>query len=144
MVKYKGSKWTEIYQKPAYTTWSGYAFETICLKHSQAIKQALKCEQIKSENYAWHNENAQVDLVIDRDDNVINLCEVKFWNDEFTIDENYLQQLRKKENEFRAGTKTKKALHTIMLTTWGVKINEYSTAILTQNLKADCLFEGGN
>lgn len=144
MLKYKGSKWTEIYQKPAYTTWSGYAFETICLKHNQAIKKALKCDQIKSENYAWNNENAQVDLVIDRDDNVINLCEVKFWNDEFTIDENYLQQLRKKENEFRAGTKTKKALHTVMLTTWGVKVNEYSTAILTHNLKADCLFEGGN
>jgi hypothetical protein len=108
--------------------------------HANFIRE----EQIKSENYAWHNENAQVDLVIDRDDNVINLCEVKFWNDEFTIDENYLQQLRKKENEFRAGTKTKKALHTVMLTTWGVKVNEYSTAILTQNIKADCLFEGGN
>jgi len=141
MNKFKGSKWTEIYQKQAYISWCGNTFETICLKHTFAIKKALKCDQIKSENYAWYNDNAQIDLVINRDDNIINLCEVKFWNDEFTIDENYLQQLRSKENEFRSTTQTKKSLHTIMLTTWGVKENQYSKAILTHNLNADCLFE---
>jgi len=87
MKKYKGSKWTEIYQKHEYISWCGYAFETICLKHSFALKKGLKCDQIRSENYAWSNANAQIDLVIDRDDNIVDLCEIKFSNDEISIDE---------------------------------------------------------
>jgi len=138
----KGSKWTEMYQKQEYITWCGYAFETICLKHSFAIKKALKCDQIKSDNYAWYNENAQIDLVIDRDDNTMNLCEIKFSNDEIRIDEEYLTKLRKKENEFRTSKRTKKSIQTILISTWGAKQNEYSSAILTKNLDADCLFIG--
>jgi hypothetical protein len=140
MKKHKGSKWTDIYQKQEYISWCGYAFETICLKHNFALKKALKCDQIKSENYAWSNANAQIDLVIDRDDNVIDLCEIKFSNDEISINEEYLQKLRKKENEFRNSTRTKKSLQTVMISTWGAKENEFSSAILTKNLNADCLF----
>jgi AAA+ ATPase superfamily predicted ATPase len=140
MKKYKGSKWTEIYQKQEYISWCGYAFETICLKHSLALKKGLKCDQIRSENYAWSNANAQIDLVIDRDDNIVDLCEIKFSNDEISIDEEYLRKLRKKENEFRASTRTKKSIQTILISTWGVKENQYSSAIVTKNLTVDCLF----
>jgi AAA+ ATPase superfamily predicted ATPase len=140
MKKHKGSKWTDVYQKQEYITWCGYAFETICLKHTFALKKALKCDQIKSENYAWSNANAQIDLVIDRDDNIVNLCEIKFSNDEISINEEYLQKLRKKENEFRNSTRTKKSLQTVMISTWGANKNEFSSAILTKNLNADCLF----
>jgi AAA+ ATPase superfamily predicted ATPase len=138
----KCSKWTEMYQKQEYITWCGYAFETICLKHSFAIKKALKCDQIKSDNYAWQNENAQIDLVIDRDDNTINVCEIKFSADEIRIDKEYLAKLRKKENEFRTSKQTKKSIQTILISTWGARQNEYSSAILTKNLDADCLFIG--
>lgn len=140
--RFKGAKWTEIYQKQEYITWCGYAFETICLKHSSSIKKALKCDQIKSEDYAWHNDKAQVDLVINRDDNTINLCEIKFSNSEISIDEVYFHQLRKKENEFRVATRTKKSIQTVMITTWGVNENEYSSAILTRELRAESLFLG--
>jgi hypothetical protein len=140
MKKYKGSKWTEIYQKQEYISWCGYAFETICLKHSLALKKGLKCDQIRSENYAWSNANAQIDLVIDRDDNIVDLCEIKFSNDEISIDEEHLRKLRKRENEFRASTRTKKSIQTILISTWGVKENQYSSAIVTKNLTVDCLF----
>ncbi|MBT6836783.1 MAG: hypothetical protein HOA61_12135, partial [Bacteroidetes bacterium] len=84
---------------------------------------------------------AQVDLVIDRNDDVVNLCEVKFYNNEFSLDSNYLQGLRNRENQFRASTKTKKGINTVMITTWGVKSNQYSLAIVTNNLTMKCLFE---
>ncbi len=136
----KGTKWTGIFQKPAYKTWCGYTFETICLKHSEEIKKALRCDQIESENYAWHNLEAQIDLVIDRADGVVNLCEMKFYNDEFSMDAAYLQKLRKKESIFRQVTGTKKTIYTILVSTWGLNPNEYSRAIITKDVTMDCLF----
>ena len=141
MRPYKGSKWIQIFQKQEYKSWCGYAFETICLKHYKEVKKALKCNQIESKNYSWHNPKAQVDLVIDRNDDVVNLCEIKFYNNEFSLDSNYLQGLRTRENQFRASTKTKKGINTVMITTWGVKSNQYSLAIVTNNLTMKCLFE---
>jgi AAA+ ATPase superfamily predicted ATPase len=141
MKPFKGSKWAHIFQKQEYKTWCGYAFETICLKHQREIKIALKCDQIQSKNYSWHNSKAQVDLVIDRDDDVVNLCEIKFYNDEFSLDEAYLKKLRNKENQFRTSTKTKKGIYTVMISTWGIKPNQYSKSIISNNLTMDCLFE---
>jgi hypothetical protein len=139
--QYKGSKWTQIFQKQEYKTWCGYAFETICLKHYKEIKHGLKCDQIASRNYSWQNSKAQVDLVIDRNDDVVNLCEIKFYNDTFSIDAEYLKNLRNKEAKFREATNTKKGIYTTMISTWGVKPNQYSQAILANNLTMECLFE---
>lgn len=141
MEKFKGSSFTQIYQKQAYITWCGFAFETICLKNSLAIKKAMKCEQIQSSNYSWSNSSTQIDLVIERNDGIVQLCEIKFYNDEFVINEAYLQQLRKKEQEFRRSTNTKKGIQTVMISTWGVNENKYSQAILAHNITMDCLFE---
>jgi uncharacterized protein len=141
IVQFKGSKWTQIFQKQEYKTWCGYAFETICLKHVQEIKKGLKCDQIESKNYSWQNDKAQVDLAIDRDDDLVNLCEIKFYNDEFTIDAGYLDRLRIKERQFKTATKTKKGIYTAMITTWGVKSNQYSKAIVSNSLTMHCLFE---
>lgn len=141
MMRYKGAKWMQIFQKQAYKSWCGYAFETICLKHVIQIKKGLNCNQIQSKNYSWNNNKAQVDLVIDRDDDVINLCEIKFYNQEFSIDKAYLSRLRNKENEFRSVTKTKKGIYTVMISTWGVNSNQYSKAIIVNSLTMNCLFE---
>ena len=70
MIPFKGSEWTSVYQKQEYKTWCGYAFETICLKHYKEIKKGLNCDQIESKNYTWSGGIAQVDLVVDRDDDV--------------------------------------------------------------------------
>ena len=109
------------------------------LKNHQ--KKGLKCDQIGSKSYSWHNPKAQVDLVIDREDAVVNLCEIKFYNDEFSLDAPYLQRLRNKENQFRASTKTKKGIYTVLISTWGVNPNQYSQAIVTNSLTMKCLFE---
>lgn len=141
MMPFRGSKWPQIFQKQEYKSWCGYTFETICLKHSQEIKKALKCDQIVSKNYSWHNAKAQVDLVIDRDDDVVNLCEIKFYNDEYSMDAGYLERLRHKERQFKSATKTRKSIYTSMISTWGAKMNQYSKAILSSNLTMHCLFE---
>ena len=114
---------------------------SICLKHIEPIKRALKCDQIESKNYSWYNKNAQIDLVGDRNDDVVNLCEIKFYNDEFTIDAGYLEKLRTKEREFRNYTKTKKGIYTSFISTWGIKSNQYSTAIVSNELSMADLFQ---
>lgn len=140
IVPFKGSRWTQIFQKQEYKSWCGYAFETICLKHVAEIKKALNCDQIESKNYTWSNNKAQVDLVIDRSDGVVNLCELKFYNDEFTVTPDYAMKLRNKETEFRLATGSKKGLYTTMITTWGVK-GAHSIGLVTDEVKMGALFE---
>lgn len=141
MKPFKGNNWQQLYQKPAYTTWCGYAFETICLKHITEIKRALKIEGIASNNYTWCNNKAQVALVIERDDSWINLCEIKFYNDEFNIDAGYLNKLETKKREFKTDKAGRKGIYTTMMTTHGVKSNKYSIAIVDNDLTIQCLFE---
>lgn len=136
---YRGNRWTRLYTKNEYTVWSGYSFEMICYKHIENIKIALRCDQINSSNYSWNNKNAQVDLVIDRDDNVINLCEMKFYNNICNIDADYAANLRNKEAEFINEKGTRKGINTVMITTWGIS-GKHATGLVTQSLTLDCLF----
>lgn len=96
MRPFKGNSWVQLYTKREYETWCGYAFEMICYKHVACIKKELKCDQIQSKNYSWSNANAQVDLVIDRNDNLINLCEIKFLMMFLTLMNNMLRNLERK------------------------------------------------
>lgn len=138
--KHKGSSWNSLFQQQAYISWCGFVFETICLKHIEALKKALKCDQIASLNYHWNNQNAQIDLVIDRKDGVVSLCEIKFYNEEFSFDEQTLKQLRNKENEFTKATNTKKSVYTCLISTFGIKPNQYSNAILSNSIIMNDLF----
>jgi len=137
--KFKGNSWKQLFTKKEYESWSGYAFEMLCFKHVESIKRALKCDQINSKNYSWSNNNAQVDLVIDRDDNLINLCEIKFYNSVFSLDASYADSLRNKETQYRKDTGTKKGITTVMLTTWGIQ-GKHATGIVTKSLTQECLF----
>lgn len=136
----KGNSWTQLYTKNEYTSWAGYAFEMICYKHVTCIKKAVQCDQIDSINFSWNNQQAQIDLVIDRNDNVVLLCEIKFYNDVFYLDESYAQKLRTKENEYKRQTKTKKAVSTMMLSTYGIT-GTHSLGLVTKSLKMNVLFD---
>lgn len=133
--------WAKLFLKPSYKIWSGFSFETICLKHIVQIKKALGVPMVYSINSAWHNDKAQIDLVIDRDDNIINLCEMKFHDAEYTIDKNELINLKNKVSQFRTDTNTKKNLFLTFITTHGVKPNSNSLELLDNNLVIDCLFQ---
>lgn len=110
--------------------WSGCAFESLCLKHIQKIKQALGISGISTIESGWRyhplknssDPGAQIDLVIDRADKCINLCEMKYSDSPFVIDKAYAKNLQNKKNVFREQTKSTKTLFTTMVTTlWSKK-----------------------
>jgi AAA+ ATPase superfamily predicted ATPase len=132
--------WQQLANTSSYNSWSGFSFESVCLKHIGEIKKGLGIQVIYSTNSSWYNDNAQIDLVIDRADNVINICELKFSQNAFTITKNYHQNLKKKLNEFKVETKTRKNVFLTMVTTFGVEPNEYSLEIMENELTLNCLF----
>ena len=83
---------------------------------------------------------AQIDLLIDRDDNVINLCEIKFYNTQYSIDKKYATEIINKVNEFTATTNTRKSIFVTFITTFGLKENKYSQQIVQNKLTIDDLF----
>ena len=133
--------WAKLFPKQTYKTWSGLVFETICLKHVGQIKKELGVSKIYSINSGWHNDNAQVDLVIDRNDGIINLCEMKFYNGMFKINKLEYNNIKNKIIRFKESTKTRKNVFVTMITTYGVSENANSLELVTNNLTMDCLFE---
>jgi uncharacterized protein len=128
-----------------YKSWAGFSFETVCLKHVRQIKAELGIAEVASENYGWiekgSDDGAQIDLVIDRADNVINLCEMKFYNAPFSIGKSYAEEIRNKINVFQTSTNTSKNLFFTMMTTYGLKQNGYSLELVHNQLNITCLFK---
>ncbi|HHG84494.1 MAG TPA: ATP-binding protein, partial [Bacteroidetes bacterium] len=104
------SSWLKRFNSQAFKVWSGFSFETVCLKHVEQIKLALGISSVSSENYSWTEKGtktgAQIDLLISRNDNVINLCEMKFYNAPFTISKRYAVEIRNKIDLFQRSTQT--------------------------------------
>jgi AAA+ ATPase superfamily predicted ATPase len=132
--------WTNSLNTPQHNTWAGYAFEILALQHIPEIKQALGISGIQSAVSGWKGETAQIDLIINRKDGIINICEIKFSGKEFVIDKNYEANLRNKIFTFKEETKTRKALHLLMLTTFGLTKNKYS-GIAQKEIILDDLFK---
>lgn len=132
------SYWTHTLTSPSHNTWAGLAFENLCLQHIAQIKDCLGIAGILCESSSWFQKTgngergAQIDLVIDRSDNVINLCEMKFANDKYEINREDEEDLRHKISTFQKRTKTRKALHLTMVTTYGLKRNIYSDIAQSQ------------
>ena len=131
-------------------SWSGYAFEQTCLHHIRQIKNAMGISGVLSNVCSWQSKpfvdkdgtkwkGGQIDLIIDRADNVVSLCEMKYYSDEFVIDGDYDQKLRERASLFNKVTGTKKALNHVFITTYGVKRNSYSN-IAQANLTMEDLF----
>ena len=132
--------WLNTLETPSFFSWSGYAFEMVCLHHINQIKKALGILGIQTSVSTWQSNKAQIDLVIDRKDQVINLCEMKFSINEFKIDKKYSDNLRNKIADFREETNTKKALFLTMITTYGLAQNKYS-GMVRNSLDMDILFD---
>ena len=121
--------WSTLTDNTSHKAWVGFSFELLCQSHIEQIKRGLSIGGVVSYLSGWRSKEtkngAQIDLIIDRNDNVINLCEMKFSNKVFVIDKNYNKVLQNKKWAFAEETRTKKALHTTMITTYGVKQNMY-------------------
>ncbi|GHT66378.1 hypothetical protein AGMMS50239_27750 [Bacteroidia bacterium] len=136
--------WSSLIDNTAHKAWAGYSFELLCQTHISQIKKALSIGGVVSYISGWRSKEvetgAQIDLLIDRNDNIINLCEMKYSNKEFVISKDYDTKLRNKRGAFIEETKTRKTVHITMITTFGVKHNEYWGNIQSEVTMAD-LFE---
>jgi uncharacterized protein len=138
--------WAQQLRDSSVFSWMGLSFELICFDHIQQIKKALGIEGVYCETSPWyykgHNQKsgAQIDLVIDRRDNVINLCEIKFSESKFSITKAYDLQLRNKQSVFAQETNSKKALFTTMITTYGLVSNAYATSFVQNSIELNQLF----
>jgi len=133
--------WQNQFESRSYSSWCGFSFETLCLKHIDQIKMGLNIQAIYSISSNWSNENAQIDLLIDRADNIINICELKFSQSPFKILNSYAANLKNKIGQFKSATKTRKNVYLTMVTTYGIEANKYSLEIVENELKMDCLFQ---
>lgn len=126
--------WQENCTAQSIVSWRGFAFENLCFNHIDQIKMALGISGISSTQYAWHKKGdaepgTQIDLLIDRKDNVIDMCEIKFYSEDFTIKKDYYLTLANRQNILSESIPKKKIIHSILITSYGLKNNEYSGAI---------------
>ncbi len=130
----------------AYKIWRGYAFENICILHVEAIKSALGIAGILSSQYSFFqkgSENSkgfQIDLLIDRADYCINICEMKFYNDIIRPDAEFAATLRERRELFRETSGTKKQLFNTIITTFGIEKNAFALSQVDNIISADALF----
>ncbi|HMQ48765.1 MAG TPA: ATP-binding protein [Saprospiraceae bacterium] len=139
--------WVNFQSTPSYKSWSGYAFESVCLKHIAEIKKALGIAGVFARSSSYYQkgnqdtEGFQIDLLIDRDDRVINLCEIKWSNTEFIISKSYAADLRRKVALFQHHSGTKKQVFLTFLSTYGILPNEHSANLVDKSIVLDDLFE---
>lgn len=139
--------WTKRANSQSWKSWSGNAFESICLKHVAQLKKALGISGIYTEESAWRyapgksGQGVQIDLLLDRQDMTISLCEMKFSNTPILIDKAMSFELKDKLDIFKAQTQTKKSVFLTMVTTYGVKDNLHKTGLVQNEVTMKDLFK---
>ena len=131
--------WTSTLMSSAQSAWRGLAFERLCLLHLRQIRRALGVGAVHVEAYGWsfrgdatYPDGVQIDLILDRADNVINVCEMKYAAGAYAIDKATARSLEQKVETFRGVTKTRKAIHLTMVTANGVLKNAYSGRVQSE------------
>jgi len=147
MLRDSTNYWESKSQSHAWKSWAGFAFEAVCFKHIHQICKALDIDTIPKEIGSWRylpsgkaNSGTQIDLLLDRADGIINICEIKYYNKKFTIDKSYAAQLKNKLETFREHTGTNKQLFLTMITTHGLFQNQYSNEWVDREITLSALF----
>ena len=137
--------WLKKFNTPAAKAWGGYAFETLCMKHIDGIKQTLGISGVLTGEYSFYKrkepdtEGCQIDMLIDRADNAINICEMKYYEGLYALTNADIQDLQKKRNVFQQNTQTKKQLFITMITSQGLESNNNSY-LIDKQLDLNSLF----
>jgi hypothetical protein len=136
--------WTNFLSYPAHRTWCGYAFERLCMAHISQIKQKLGISGVITETYAFRSTRqkggAQIDLIIDRRDDVINLCECKYTGQPYELTDKDVADIDRKKAVFLQETGTKKSIHITMITASGLVRNAYRNEVQSE-IMLDDLFQ---
>jgi uncharacterized protein len=134
--------WNDISQTQDAKDWADYAFENTSLQHLTQIKKAMGLDTIFAPSSAFltNDTDQQIELLLDRNDQIISLFEIKFYNTEFTLSEADAKALRQQMWAFKEKTKTKKHLMIVLLTTFGMEHNKHSLGLVEKILTMDDLF----
>lgn len=134
--------WTKPISSDSIRSWSGLAFERVCMQHIAQLKQAMGISAVATTEYAWRSDSkkkrtededgAQIDLLIERGDGVINICEMKWSSAEYTLTKKDEKDLSNKVEVFEYQTGTKNSIMVTMVTTFGVKHNMYYDSIQSE------------
>jgi AAA+ ATPase superfamily predicted ATPase len=147
MYKKKSVNWNQLSQTQSWKIWSGYAFENLCIKHETQIKKALGIASVYTEIGSFYskgnatNKGTQIDMLINRNDGIINIVEIKFTDKPFTLTKNYAQELQQKLTLFQEYSDTKKTLFLTMITAFGMPENSNYTGFIQQQLSLENLFD---
>ena len=139
--------WQVMSQTPTIRTWSGYAFESICFKHLPQIKKALGITGVYTEASSFISrgndteKGVQIDMLLDRNDRIINILEIKFYNNTWILDKEDAAQLREKTAIFKAVTQTNKQIFLTLISTFGIKPNAHSIGLVNRSFDMNVLFE---
>ena len=131
--------WTNNMLSASVTAWQGFSFELLCFLHLNQIKETLGISGIATSVAQWKNEKSQIDLIIDRADRIVNLCEMKFCTEPYEITKAYAEHLRNRMADFKSSTKCRKGLNYTFVTTFGVKQGKHSS-VVTNEVLLDDLF----
>ena len=138
--------WSHTVNTPVTQVWSGLTFELICLTHVEQIKRGLGISGVLCNAFSWwnrdaHEDGAQIDLVLERGDRAINLCEIKFCaNEPFLITKDYADKLRQKVAIFRESVKTRATILTTLVSTFGI-VPSKNSSVIQCSVTMDDLFD---
>lgn len=137
--------WLSNIESQNVVTWRGLAFENVCFNHIDQIKKALGISGISTKQSAWSRKKGeetgtQIDMLIERKDNIVNMCEMKFYGTDFSVDKSYDKVLRSRLALLSKEISPKMAIHNTLITTFGLKYNEYS-GIFSNVIDMNALFE---
>lgn len=137
--------WLHNQNNPSLNSWRGIAFENVCFNHIEQIKRSIGISDVRTTHSAWSKrgddlDGTQIDLLIERDDHVVNVCEIKYYSGDFVVDKAYDRVLRHRDALLSEELPEKVSIHNTLITTYGLKKNEYS-GIFTKVVTMDDLFE---
>ena len=139
--------WSKSFNKPLLNTWFGLAFERLCLQHLEQIKKALGISGVITNTASWFTvakkdqQGAQIDLIIDRDDGIIDLCEMKYSKDKFSLNKDDYNNIKHKRESFVSSVKTRKAIQIVLITSFGAQHNDYYNELVQNEITLDDFFK---
>lgn len=137
--------WQQNVSSQQVASWRGYAYENVCFHHIPQIKKALGISGVFTTHSAWSKrgddaQGTQIDLIITRNDNIVNMCEIKYYANPFTVGKEYHQVLLHRQELLAKELSPKYAIHNTLITTFGLAYNEYG-GIFSNVITMDDLFE---
>lgn len=136
-----------VYNTPKFRSWLGVSFETLCIKHAENIKLSLGISGVYTETYSYikpainDDPGFQIDMLLDRADNIVNLCEMKFYGEALNLTQKDADAIRERRVRFQNHTKTKKNVMVLLISPFGVKENKQSLEVIDQSVTIKDLFK---